>query len=128
MNDMFYKSHMSGFGGIKQKYVQNKTVNLDKREANKYEKPEFSYTQTSYRNSATANSTILTEKRFSNIISSDKPKMVKNYLTKNIDLRDQLQKYRTMLNQQHPDPDAKRGNEESNEASSPTKVPEKKSA
>jgi len=44
MNDMFYKSHMSGFGGIKQKYVQNKTVNLDKRESNRLEKPEFSYT------------------------------------------------------------------------------------
>jgi hypothetical protein len=35
---------MSGFGGIKSKYVQDKTVNFDKRESKKYEKPEFSHT------------------------------------------------------------------------------------
>jgi hypothetical protein len=41
--DMFYKSHMSGFGGIKQKYLADKTVNFDKRELEKHEKEEVSY-------------------------------------------------------------------------------------
>lgn len=98
MNELFYKSHMSGFGGIKQKYVAEKTVNFDRRESNKTSKPEFSYTQASYRKTNTANSTLLADKRFSNMLHTDKPRMVKNYLTKNIDLRDQLAKYRTMLN------------------------------
>lgn len=52
---------------------------------------------------------------------SDKPRPVKSYMNKNIDLRDQLSKYRTMLNQKYPDPKAQSSHEETNEAPSPTK-------
>lgn len=95
---------MSGFGGIKQKYVQNKTENFDRRESSKTTKAELSFTQMSYRKTNTAGSSLLAEKRFSNMVHSDKPRPVRGYLNKNIDLRDQLAKYRTMLNQKYPDP------------------------
>ena len=57
-----------------------KTVNFDQRESEKTVKPEFSFTQTSYRNKSAENTLLATKGKFSSFITADKPKMVKNYL------------------------------------------------
>ena len=80
---------MTGFGGIKAKYVAPTSVNFDKREEDKTVKPEFSFTQQNYRvNGKSAKNNLISSKRFSNLTTNDKPKMVKNYFQKNIDLSD----------------------------------------
>jgi hypothetical protein len=54
--------------------------------------------------------------------------MIKNFLNKDIDLKDHLSKYRTMLNKKYPDPSAKKL-VEPEEIASPTKAGgDKKSA
>jgi hypothetical protein len=95
---MFNKSHMTGFGGIKAKYIKPTSVNFDKREDEKSEKPEFSFTQSYYRiNGKSMKNNLISSKRFSNLTTCDKPKIVKNYFQKNIDLSDQLKRYRIMM-------------------------------
>ena len=41
--ELFHKSHMPGFNGIKQKYLLNQTVNFDRREKEHKEKAELSF-------------------------------------------------------------------------------------
>ena len=103
---------MSGFGGIKNKYLAEKTTNFDRRESAKNTTEELSYTQKSFREMSK-------DSKYSNFIKTN-PKVIKNYLSKNIDITKQLTEYRTELNKKYPDPKAKVVEEEP-VAASPTK-------